>query len=108
MLTGSTQYAAEAVSAGVGIEHTLCSRLEVVDGRFTGRLAERCFGVHKVTLAERFAADHGIDLGRSAFYSDSYNDLPMLERVGTPVAVNPDQRLRRHARRAGWRIEQWA
>ena len=49
-----------------------------------------------------------IDLARSAFYSDSYNDLPMLERVGTPVAVNPDQRLRRHARRAGWRIEQWA
>jgi HAD superfamily hydrolase (TIGR01490 family) len=108
MLTGSTQYAAECVSAGVGIEHTLCSRLEVVDGRFTGRLAERCFGVHKVTLAERFAAEHGVDLSRSAFYSDSYNDLPMLERVGTPVAVNPDQRLRRHARRAGWRIEQWA
>jgi len=48
-----------------------------------------------------------VDLAASAFYSDSYNDLPMLSRVGTAVAVNPDARLRRHARERGWRIEQW-
>ena len=108
MLTGSTQYAAEVVSRGLSIEHTLCSRLEVSDGRFTGRLEQLCFGRHKVTLAERFAAEHGIDLEQSFFYSDSYNDLPMLERVGTAIAINPDSRLRRHARRAGWRIDQWA
>jgi phosphoserine phosphatase len=58
-------------------------------------------------VAERFAGEHGIDLAHSSFYSDSYNDLPMLHRVGVPVAVNPDGRLRRHARRAGWRIERW-
>lgn len=108
LATGATQYAALAVAAGLGIEHTLCSRLEVADGRFTGRLAAMCFGPHKVTLAEAFAADHGIDLARSTFYSDSFNDLPMLERVGTAVAVNPDVRLWRHARRQGWRIEHWA
>ena len=51
------------------------------------------------------AAD--IDLATSTFYSDTYNDLPMLARVGTPVAVNPDVRLWRHARAHGWRIEQW-
>ena len=108
LATGATQYAAEAVAAGLGIEHTLCSRLEVEAGRFTGRLASMCFGPHKVTVAEAFAADAGIDLARSTFYSDSYNDLPMLERVGTPVAVNPDVRLYREARRRGWRIEVWA
>jgi HAD superfamily hydrolase (TIGR01490 family) len=108
MLTGSTQYAAEVVSASLGIEHTLCSRLEVDGGVFTGKLAQMCFGVHKVTLAERFAGQHGIDLAESWFYSDSYNDLPMLERVGSAVAVNPDPRLRRHARRNGWKIEEWA
>jgi len=108
MLTGSTQYAAEVVSHGLGIEHTLCSRIEVVDGRFTGRLAQMCFGHHKVVIAERFADLHGIDLGRSWFYSDSYNDLPMLSRVGTPVAINPDARLLRHARGKAWRIDQWA
>jgi HAD superfamily hydrolase (TIGR01490 family) len=108
LATGATQYAALAVAGGLGIEHTLCSRLEVQGGRFTGRLAAMCFGRHKVTLAETFAAAHGIDLARSTFYSDSYNDLPMLERVGGAVAVNPDLRLWRHARRRGWRIEQWA
>ena len=108
LATGATQYAAESVARGLGIEHTLCSRLEVADGRFTGKLAAMCFGHHKVPLAEAFAAEHGVDLAASTFYSDSYNDLPLLERVGTPVAVNPDVRLWRHARRQGWRIERWA
>jgi len=108
LATGATQYAAESVAAGLGIEHTLCSRLEVVDGAFTGKLAAMCFGRHKVPLAETFARVHDLDLAASTFYSDSYNDLPLLERVGTPVAVNPDLRLWRHARRQGWRIERWA
>lgn len=108
MLTGSTQYAAEEVSASLAIPHTICSRLEVQGGLFTGKLTQLCFGQYKVDLAEKFAAEHGIDLERSAFYSDSYNDLPMLQRVGTAIAINPDGRLQRHARRAGWRIEHWA
>lgn len=108
LLTGSTQYAAETVAARLGIADVLCSRLEVEGGRFTGRLAARCFGAHKVTLAEQFAAARGIDLRRSWFYSDSYNDLPMLSRVGNAVVVNPDGRLRRHARRARWPVEAWA
>jgi HAD superfamily hydrolase (TIGR01490 family) len=107
LATGATQYAAESVAAGLGIEHTLCSRLEVQRGTFTGRLAAMCFGAHKVPLAEAFAAREGVDLAASTFYSDSYNDLPLLSRVGTPVAVNPDVRLWRHARAHGWRIEQW-
>jgi HAD superfamily hydrolase (TIGR01490 family) len=108
LATGSTQYAADAVARGLGIDHVLCSRIEVVDGRFTGRLAAMGFGDHKVRQAEALAAAHGIDLQRSTFYSDSYNDLPLFRRVGAAVAVNPDARLRRHARRAGWRIETWA
>lgn len=107
LLTGSTQYASEAVARGLEIEHVLCSRLEVADGRFTGRLAQMCFGEHKVTLAERFAAEHRVDLARSWFYSDSFNDLPMLTRVGTAVAINPDARLHRHARARGWRVDHW-
>ncbi|HTM19389.1 MAG TPA: HAD family hydrolase [Kofleriaceae bacterium] len=108
LLTGSTQFAAEVVGRSLGIEHTLCTRLEVQDGRFTGRLSKLCFGEHKVRLAEAFAQRSGIDLAGSAFYSDSYNDLPMLQRVGEAVAVNPDARLLRHARRQGWRVERWA
>jgi HAD superfamily hydrolase (TIGR01490 family) len=107
LLTGSTQFAAEVVGRALGIDHTLCTRLEVEDGRFTGRLSQLCFGVHKVRVAEAFAHRERIDLAGSSFYSDSYNDLPMLQRVGTAVAVNPDARLLRHARRAGWRVETW-
>jgi len=108
LATGSTQYAARPVAQGLGIPHVLSSELEVEAGRFTGRPAAMCFGAHKVTLAERWAAAHDIDLAQSYFYSDSYNDLPMLERVGTAIAVNPDARLRRHARQRGWPVRQWA
>ncbi|HTJ47015.1 MAG TPA: HAD family hydrolase [Kofleriaceae bacterium] len=107
LLTGSTQYAAEVVARGLGVEHVLCSRLEVKDGLFTGKLSQMCFKHHKVPIAERFAAGHDVDLDASSFYSDSYNDLPMLSRVGTAIAVNPDARLARHARARGWRIERW-
>jgi HAD superfamily hydrolase (TIGR01490 family) len=108
LATGSTAYAARPVAKGVGIEHVLSSELEVVGGAFTGRPSALCFGRHKVALAEQWAASHGIDLARSYFYSDSYNDLPMLARVGTAIAVNPDARLRRHARKHGWAIQHWS
>jgi HAD superfamily hydrolase (TIGR01490 family) len=107
LATGSTQYAARPVARGVGIEHVLSSELEVQGGTFTGRARALCFGHHKVSLAERWADAHGVDLARSYFYSDSYNDRPMLERVGTAVAVNPDTRLYRLARRRGWPVQRW-
>jgi len=108
LATGSTVYAARPVARGVGIEHVLASELEVEGGAFTGRASTLCFGRHKVALAERWAAAHGIDLATSYFYSDSFNDLPMLTRVGRAVAVNPDARLLRHARRHGWPVQRWS
>lgn len=108
LATGSTCYAARPVAKGVGIEHVLSSELEVAGGAFTGKPSALCFGTHKVALAEKWAAQNGIDLEQSYFYSDSYNDLPMLSRVGTAIAVNPDSRLRRHARSRGWAVQEWA
>jgi HAD superfamily hydrolase (TIGR01490 family) len=108
LATGSTVYAARPVASGVGIEHVLASELEVEAGRFTGRARALCFGHHKVKLAEAWAGAHGVELARSVFYSDSYNDLPLLARVGTAVAVNPDARLRRHAQRVGWQVVDWS
>lgn len=108
LATGSTQYAARPVAAGCGIEHVLSSVLEVgADGLFTGRPGALCFGQHKVDLVERWAAAHDVDLAQSYFYSDSFNDRPLLERVGTAIAVNPDPRLRRLAQQRRWPIQRW-
>lgn len=108
LATGSTIYAARPVARGVAIEHVLASELEVdASGTFTGRARAYCFGEHKVTLARAWAEREGVDLAESYFYSDSYNDLPMLSAVGTAIAVNPDARLGRHARRRGWAIQHW-
>lgn len=108
LLTSSTQYVAEPFAKELGIPHVLCSRLHVADGRFVGTYEPPfCYGPGKVHYAERFAAAHGIDLAQSYFYTDSYSDLPMLERVGEPRVINPDRRLRRLARQRGWPVEMW-
>lgn len=108
LATGSTVYAARPVARGVGIDHVLATELEVDGDTFTGKPRALCFGHHKVTLAEQWAAANGIDLAQSYFYSDSFNDLPMLERVGNAIAINPDARLARHARRRGWPQMRWS
>ena len=109
LLTTSSNYLARPVAAALGIDDILCSRFEVdPQGQFTGEpIRPLCYGPGKVVLAEAYAEEHGADLDDSWFYSDSASDLPMLERVGHPVAVHPDPRLTRHARRAGWPIQCW-
>lgn len=108
LLTSSTQFTSELVARALDIPHVLCTRLHVAGGVFTGGLEQPvCFGPGKIYWAERFALEHGVDLGRSTFYSDSWSDLPMLARAGRRVVVNPDPRLARHARRVGWPIERW-
>ena len=107
IVSGSTQYVVRPLADHLGIPGSyVCTRLESSDGRLTGRIRPPvCYGPGKVVWAERFAAEHDVDLSASYFYSDSITDLPLLDRVGHPVAVNPDLRLRRLARKRGWAIE---
>ncbi len=108
ILSSSTPYVTEPLAELLGIEHVICTRLDIVDGKFAGtHVKPACYGAGKVVWAERFAALHNIDLARSVFYTDSYSDLPMLERVGEARVINPDARLARHARRLGWPVESW-
>jgi HAD superfamily hydrolase (TIGR01490 family) len=110
ILSTSTPYITQPLARALGMDpaKVLCTRLRVEAGRFTGHVIEPvCYGLGKVHWAERFAADHGVDLDASWFYTDSFSDLPMLQRVGQRVVVNPDPRLRRHARRVGWPVEEW-
>jgi len=107
IVSASTQYAVGPLAAHLGIPGQYVStHLESQDGRLTGRIVPPlCHGEGKVVWAERFAAEHGADLSASYFYTDSITDLPLLERVGHPVAVNPDPKLRRLAKQRAWPIE---
>jgi HAD superfamily hydrolase (TIGR01490 family) len=108
ILSASTPYLTEPLAEELGIDHVLCTRLEVSDGMFTGGWeAPLCYGVGKVERARHWAATHGIDLSSSSFYTDSISDLPMLEAVGMPRVVNPDPRLRLVAARRGYPVETW-
>lgn len=105
VLSASTQFVVAPLAAHLGIPYR-CTELEVVDGRFTGAIVgEACFGSGKRYWGERVAAEHGVPLRECTFYTDSYTDLPLLEVVGHPVAVNPDWKLARYATQRGWRIE---
>jgi HAD superfamily hydrolase (TIGR01490 family) len=108
LLTTSSTYLASEIAAELGCDGFLCNRMEVEDGRFTGRIVPPvCFGPGKVERARVLAAELGVALADCTYYGDSYSDLPVLLAVGHPVAVTPDPRLRREALRRGFRIEQW-
>jgi HAD superfamily hydrolase (TIGR01490 family) len=105
LLTSATRYVAEPLAAELGVPHVLVSTLVVRDGLFTGEAVRPlCYGRGKVYWAERFAAEHDVDLRSSWFYSDSITDLPVLELVGHPVVVHPDPRLRRIAQQRAWPV----
>lgn len=108
VLSASTPYVTEPLARDVGIDHVVCTRLEVKGGRFTGAWQPPlCYGAGKLEAAQAWAREHDVDLRASTFYTDSVSDLPVLEHVAEPVVVNPDPRLRWHARRRGWRVERW-
>jgi len=92
----------------LGVDGAIASRAVVdADGRYTGEMAFYAYGPYKAQAMRELAAAQGIDLERSYAYSDSYTDVPMLEAVGHPVAVNPDRVLARLARERGWEIVQF-
>ena len=88
----------------VGADGAIASVAEVVDGRYTGRMAFYSYGESKADAMRALARRAGIDLSGSTAYSDSATDLPMLEAVGHPVAVNADRELARVARVRGWEM----
>jgi HAD superfamily hydrolase (TIGR01490 family) len=92
----------------LGVDGAICSRGEVdAEGRYTGRMAFYAYGPEKATAMRELAARTGIDLSASSAYSDSATDLPMLEAVGRPVAVNADRALAKVARERGWETLQF-
>jgi len=89
-------------------DDVVCARLGERGGRFTGELRDAPpTGEARAQLMAAYARNHGLDLDESVAYADSASDLPMLEAVGHPVAVNPETKLAAIARKRGWHVEDW-
>lgn len=95
----------EPLAEFLGADEAIATLAEIDgDGNYTGALAFYAYGPYKAEAIRAMAMREGIDLPRSYAYSDSVTDLPMLEAVGNPVAVNPDRELARVARERSWEI----
>lgn len=105
IVSASPQVLVEPLAASLGMTGAVGTRGEVLDGRYTGRLdGPFVYGTGKAEAIEKLAGDRGYDLEKSYAYSDSISDVPMLEAVGHPVAVNPDSLLEALAHERGWPV----
>jgi len=114
VVTATTRFIAEPFAHAFGLSHLVATEAATVDGTPGGPLSGEidglpCFREHKVTRVGQWLTRLGgpaelAGFDRSWFYSDSANDLPLLNAVSDPVAVRPDARLRQHALQAGWPI----
>lgn len=94
----------EPIGAMLGVDHVIATTLVSEEGRYTGEVAFYAYGPHKADAMRDLARERGYDLAGSYAYSDSETDVPMLEAVGHPFAVNPDKVLRRIAGENDWPV----
>jgi HAD superfamily hydrolase (TIGR01490 family) len=108
VVTATNSFVTAPIAREFDIPHLIATEPESVNGRFTGRVAGTpCFREGKIRRVEDWLAGlghHLEDFAASSFYGDSHNDLPLLERVRRPVAVDPDDRLAAEAALRGWPV----
>ena len=108
VITATNSFVTSPIAREFGVAHLIATEPEQRGGEFTGRVSGiPCFKEGKVKRLEAWLAGQGKTIAafdESWFYSDSHNDLPLLERVTHPVAAHPDEKLRAHAAARGWKI----
>lgn len=105
VITATNRFVTEPIVRLYGIDNLLATQPEIRNGRYTGNfVGEPCFQQGKVKQLRQWLQDTGRNLDDSWFYSDSHNDLPLLQLVSNPVAVDPDAQLQEHAKQAHWPI----
>jgi HAD superfamily hydrolase (TIGR01490 family) len=108
VVTATNSFVTTPIARELGVPHLIATEPESAGGRFTGRVAGTpCFREGKIRRVDEWLAGFGRrleDYAASSFYSDSHNDLPLLERVRRPVAVDPDDQLAAVAARRGWPV----
>jgi len=105
IITATNHFITAPIAHELGVDDIIATDAEIRNERYTGRVAGiPCFREGKVQRLEQWLKHEGRNLAESWFYSDSHNDLPLLERVSHPVAVDPDETLADHASARGWPI----
>ncbi|WP_411893315.1 HAD-IB family hydrolase [Winogradskyella sp. A2] len=104
IISAATTYQIKPIAKALGIKDIYATEMELRNGKFTGRVAEMCWGEGKARAARISAKKNKTDLSKSYFYTDSIDDLRLLKLVGNPVATNPDQRLSQTAFENNWPI----
>lgn len=105
IITATNHFITELIAVRFGIPHLLASEGEILEGRYTGKIkGTPCFREGKVIRLTGWLQEHGQTLEGSWFYSDSHNDIPLLEKVTHPVAVDPDAQLAEYAKKKNWRV----
>lgn len=108
LLTGSLDFIVQPIAEFFGADAVLAPELVELGGRFMGELTtEPLIGEQKAIAMKKFSEQANIPLDICYAYSDSQSDLPMLNAVGNPIAVNPSKGLRKHALEANWEIHEW-
>jgi len=106
LVSGAFEELLACLGERLGVQHVVGTRLELNRGRYSGQAVKPCFGHDKVTLLTELLAERGleVDFSQSFSYGDGIFDVPILELVGNPVAVYPDDELRDYASQRGWQI----
>jgi HAD superfamily hydrolase (TIGR01490 family) len=105
IITATNRFVTGPIAERLGVDELIATDPEIVAGRYTGNVSGTpCFQQGKVTRLEQWLTQSGHNLAGSYFYSDSRNDIPLLEMVAHPVAVDPDETLEDHAQLKGWPI----
>lgn len=105
IITATNDFVTRPIATRLGVETLIATEAEFKDGKFTGQVhGTPCFKEGKVTRLNQWLRENNKKFRDSYFYSDSINDLPLLELVDTPIAVTPDDRLRAHAEKLHWQI----
>lgn len=105
VITATNEFVTGPIAASMGVDQLLATQPECIDGAYTGKVQGiPCFQDGKVRRLNAWLAETGFDLVGSTFYSDSHNDLPLLELVDHPIAVDPDPILEQLAGDRGWPV----
>lgn len=105
IITATNAFVTRPIAQALGVDDIIATEPELLHGRYTGRIdGIPSFREGKVARLQAWLAERDIDMAGSSFYSDSHNDLPLLELVDQPVAVDPDPTLYRVAIDRGWRV----